>query len=115
MSNVPWVIDRCERIINNTPRLLSRLHNADFILDKMKQVKVVLPGRNPSLGIVLRQLYAILFDDKPLREIIRSECEQNFEDDQIFPFFIFWCTVIVYTEYIGYIKTEEKQETSSEE
>lgn len=111
-SNFAWTIDRCERIINNTPKLLSLLHNSDFILDKMNQIKVVFSGRNAPLGMVFSQLYSILFCDEPLRKIVRSECEQNFEDDQIFPFFIFWCTVIVYTKHI---EIYGKQETRGEE
>lgn len=104
--NFEWMIDRCERKINDTKKLLSLLQNSDFVSSKMKQVKVAFPRENPPLGMVFSQLHSLLLRDGGLREIIRSESEEGFEDDPIFPFFIFWCTVIVYSNYM---KMQEEQ------
>lgn len=109
VPNFEWMIDRCERKINDTKKLLSLLQSSEFASSKMKQVKVAFPGENPPLGMVFSQLYSLLLRDGKLREIIRSESENGFEDDQIFPFFIFWCTVIVYSNYIK-MQGEQKLE-----
>lgn len=105
--NFEWMIDRCERKINKTKKLLSLLQSSDFILAKMKQVKVAFPGENPPLGMVFSQLYSLLLRDNTFREIIRSESEHGFEDDPIFPFFIFWCTVIVYSNNIKMLEEQK--------
>ena len=115
LPDVMWMVDRCEQIVTDTPKLLSYILDVDYISNSMKKVKSVFQEKNPPLGMVLRQLHIILTADKSLRKIIRSECEQNFESKPMFPFFMFWCTVIMYTEYLGYIRIQQKQETEGEE
>jgi len=99
--DIGTAIDRCERTIVETPRLLSLLHNPDRISTTMGIVKdfVRLLGKNPSLGIILRQLNTILLDDDELRTVLKTECKVE-DDSELFPFFMFFCTIIIYTEYI---------------
>ena len=96
-------IDRCERILSETPRLLSYLRNPDFVsgkLDTVQDFVELLEEANPSLGIILYQLYGLLLKDNEVRQIIREECTSVEDDDEFFPFFMLFCTIMVYSEHI---------------
>ena len=97
-------IDRCERILSGTPKLLRKLRNPDFVsgkLDSVQDLAKILGGRNPSLGISLLQLYTLLLQDNDIREIVRRECTVVEQDAEFFPFFMLFCAVLVYTEHIA--------------
>lgn len=96
-------IDRCERTLSETPKLLRKLQTPNFVTKKLESVQdlaEVLGGRNPSLGITLLHLYTLLLKDDEIRKIMRKECQAVERDAEFFPFFMLFCAVIVYSEHI---------------
>lgn len=113
--DIVGAIDSAERRILETDDLLRLLRDPEFILPKMGTVKDAFGG-NPPLGLTLSQLYTLLFKDDRIRKIIRRECEPGFERKRgEFSFFIFFCTVFVYAEYVNITKSKEMQESGGKE
>jgi len=89
----------CSDIVGKTPRLNDLLHNAEFVVNKMKQVFSLF--KEPSLALVLNLLSTILQGDENIIRILKEECgEDLISDDAVFPFLLLYCSFITFTEYI---------------
>jgi hypothetical protein len=98
---VEQTLDRCEEILNGTDELNKLLHNPEFVQKKMGHLKTAFPGASSSttLSLVLIQLCSLLGGDEDIRNIIRTRCG-TLHRDAIYPFFIMYCSFVVYVEHV---------------
>jgi len=96
-------VDRCIRLLQGTPILYKTLTKPEFVsgkLDKIQELSELLGNPSPPLRLVFHQLYSFLLEDEEIRRIIRKDCNRAEQDNDFFPFFLFFCSVVVYVEHI---------------
>lgn len=101
-------------LIKGTERLNEQLHTPEFIVKKMKNVLQLFP--EASIYLTLKQLSAYLMEDKNIKKIVDQEIDENFsKDEKIYPFFLLYCSIIVYVEYINIQKPQSRERKDDED
>lgn len=108
--DIASIIEICDKRLGGTRRLNNLLHNADFVQKKMSQVNYVFSesSKPPPLALVLNQIATLLRADTAIREIIAKECGP-LQEQAYYPHFLFYCSIIVYVEYVrsGYVSEKK--------
>lgn len=87
----------CGDIVDDIRRLNDLLHNAEFVVNKMKKVFYCI--KEPSLALTLDFLRVSLEGDKNIATIFKEECGEEIIHDPIFPFLLLYCSIILFAEY----------------
>jgi len=86
------------KIVDESERINDFLHSPEYVVNKMKQVFSIFP--EPSMGLALDMLCTILPNDGNLTTIIEEQCGEGVTGDDVFPFLMFYCSIIIFTEYV---------------